>query len=134
MSTRLSCKRWFFHVFSSFFLFQLPKLGRSVRDLIELVSALQAKGIHFRSLTDSIDTSTPAGRFFFHVMSALAEMERELIVERKRLMTPDVLCRAEAMLATGATRFQVANVVGVSEKTIYKYFPVGEKDSVPVID
>ncbi|MBN3136926.1 recombinase family protein [Pectobacterium punjabense] len=151
MSTRLSCKRCFFHVFSSFFLFQLPKLGRSVRDLIELVSALQAKGIHFRSLTDSIDTSTPAGRFFFHVMSALAEMERELIVERtragldaarlqgriggrKRLMTPDVLCRAEAMLATGATRFQVANVVGVSEKTIYKYFPVGEKDSVPVID
>lgn len=122
-----------------------------MRDLIELVSALQAKGIHFRSLTDSIDTSTPAGRFFFHVMSALAEMERELIVERtragldaarlqgriggrKRLMTPDVLCRAEAMLATGATRFQVANVVGVSEKTIYKYFPVGEKDSVPVID
>ncbi|RYC48104.1 hypothetical protein DEH81_07080 [Pectobacterium zantedeschiae] len=74
-------------------------------------------------------------------MSALAEMERELIVERtragldaarlqgriggrKRLMTSDVLDRAEAMLATGATRFQVANVVGVSEKTIYKYFPV----------
>ncbi|RYC38230.1 hypothetical protein CTN06_17695 [Pectobacterium zantedeschiae] len=74
-------------------------------------------------------------------MSALAEMERELIVERtragldaarlqgriggrKRLMTSDVLGRAEAMLATGATRFQVANVVGVSEKTIYKYFPV----------
>ena len=40
--------------------------------------------IHFRSLTDSIDTSTPAGRFCFHVMSALADMERELIVERTR--------------------------------------------------
>ena len=38
---------------------KLDRLGRSVRDLIDLVSALQAKGIHFRSLTDSIDTSTP---------------------------------------------------------------------------
>ncbi len=63
---------------------KLDRLGRSVRDLITLVSELQDRGIHFRSLTDSIDTSTPAGRFFFHVMSAPAEMERELIVERTR--------------------------------------------------
>ncbi|XKF54929.1 recombinase family protein [Klebsiella pneumoniae] len=49
---------------------KLDRLGRSVRDLITLVSELQARGVNFRSLTDSIDTSTPAGRFFFHVMSA----------------------------------------------------------------
>lgn len=72
---------------------KLDRLGRSVRDLIDLVSALQAKGIHFRSLTDSIDTSTPAGRFFFHVMSALAEMERELIVERTRAGLDAARCR-----------------------------------------
>lgn len=64
---------------------KLDRLGRSVRDLITLVSELQARGVNFRSLTDSIDdTLTPAGRFFFHIMSALAEMERELIVERTR--------------------------------------------------
>lgn len=48
---------------------KLDRLGRSVRDLITLVSELQARGVNFRSLTDSIDTSTPAGRFFFHVIS-----------------------------------------------------------------
>ncbi|PWC09652.1 recombinase family protein [Brenneria corticis] len=119
---------------------KLDRLGRSVRDLITLVSDLQSRGIHFRSLTDSIDTSTPAGRFFFHVMSALAEMERELIIERTRaglaaareqgriggrrpVMTPPIIDLARKMLANGATRQQVANVCGVTVKTIYKYFP-----------
>ncbi|RNM08346.1 recombinase family protein [Dickeya undicola] len=123
---------------------KLDRLGRSVRDLITMVSDLQRRGIHFRSLTDAIDTSTPAGRFFFHVMSALAEMERELIVERtraglaaaraagriggrKRIMTPDTLDHARTLLSNGATRWQIANIIGVSEKTIYKYFPATEK-------
>uniref|UniRef100_A0A3B0M1I6 DNA-invertase hin n=1 Tax=Arsenophonus endosymbiont of Trialeurodes vaporariorum TaxID=235567 RepID=A0A3B0M1I6_9GAMM len=61
---------------------KLNRLGRSIKHLIALVSELEAKGVHFHSLTDSIDTGSSAGRFFFHVMSALAQMERELIVER----------------------------------------------------
>lgn len=55
-----------------------------MRHLVTLIEELRQRGINFRSLTDSIDTSTPMGRFFFHVMGALAEMERELIVERTR--------------------------------------------------
>ncbi len=61
---------------------KLDRLGRSIKHLITLISKLEDEGIHFHSLTDSIDTSSSAGRFFFHVMSALAQMERELIVER----------------------------------------------------
>jgi len=57
---------------------KLDRLGRSVKNLITLVGDLNSKGIHFKSLTDSIDTSTASGRFFFHVMASLAEMEREL--------------------------------------------------------
>ncbi len=63
---------------------KLDRLGRSMRHLVILVEELRERGINFRSLTDAIDTSTPMGRFFFHVMGALAEMERELIVERTR--------------------------------------------------
>jgi DNA invertase Pin-like site-specific DNA recombinase len=54
----------------SLVVWKLDRLGRSVRHLITLAEDLKSRGIHFRSLTDSIDTSTSMGRFFFHVMSA----------------------------------------------------------------
>ena len=63
---------------------KLDRLGRSVKHLVNMVGELREKGVQFKSLTDSIDTGTPSGRFFFHVMASLAEMERELTVERTR--------------------------------------------------
>lgn len=95
---------------------KLDRLGRSMRHLVMLTEELRERGVNFRSLTDSIDTSTPMGRFFFHVMGALAEMERELIVERTR-----------RMLAQGETLLQVSLVLDVSEKTIYRYIPAPEQ-------
>ena len=61
---------------------KLDRLGRSVKQLVDLVGALHKQNIQFKSLTDAIDTGTPSGRFFFHVMASLAEMERELTIER----------------------------------------------------
>ena len=119
---------------------KLDRLGRGLKQLIVLVEELEKRNIHFRSLTDSIDTRTTAGRFFFHVMASLAEMERELIVERtraglqaakemgriggrKRLMTDSKIESAKKLLASGISAREVANNLGVSIPTLYRWIP-----------
>ncbi len=61
---------------------RLDRLGRSLRHLVETVTALQERGVGFRSIQESIDTTTSGGRLVFHVFCALAEFERDLIRER----------------------------------------------------
>lgn len=61
---------------------KLDRLGRSLKNLIEVVSKLSETGIGFRSLTESIDTTTSSGKLIFHIFGALAEFERDLIRER----------------------------------------------------
>lgn len=63
---------------------KLDRLGRSLKHLIETVNRLQAKGIGFISLRESVDTTTSGGKLVFHVFGALAEFERELIRERTK--------------------------------------------------
>lgn len=61
---------------------RLDRLGRSLKHLIETVAQLEEKGIGFRSLQESIDTTTSGGRLIFQIFGALAEFERNLIKER----------------------------------------------------
>jgi DNA invertase Pin-like site-specific DNA recombinase len=55
---------------------KLDQLGRSVKQLVDLVGELQQQGVQFKSLTDAIDTDTPSSRFFFHVMAHQALLAR----------------------------------------------------------
>ncbi|HFH0031443.1 TPA: recombinase family protein [Salmonella enterica subsp. salamae serovar 42:g,t:-] len=125
---------------------KLDRLGRSMRHLVVLIEELRERGVNFRSLTDSIDTSTPMGHFFFHVMGALAEMERELIVERTRAgleaaraqgriggrrpkLTPEQWAQAGRLIRAGLPRQQIAIIYDVGLSTLYKKFPVGKSVS-----
>lgn len=117
---------------------KLDRLGRTVRQLVTMVADLQTAGIQFRSVTDGIDTSTSAGRFFFHVMAALAEMERDLVRERtraglaaaaargrlggrRRKLGPKQLEHARFLIGQpGNSAAEVARTLGVSRATLFR--------------
>lgn len=63
---------------------KLDRLGRSLRDLINILDDLKQRGVTFRSLTEAIDTHTPTGRAMWQMIGAMAEFERSLISERTR--------------------------------------------------
>ena len=124
---------------------KLDRLGRTVKGLVDLVNQFETQHVHFKSLTDSIDTTTPAGRFFFHVMASLAQMERELLIERtqaglaaarrqgrvggrKRKMTEPKVQAAKNLLAAGTPPREVAQSLGVSVPTLYRWVPAGSRD------
>src|SRR5262245_50902777 len=63
---------------------KLDRLARSIRQRIDTIESLEARGIGFRSLTEAIDTTTPGGKLIFHIFGALAEFERSVIRERTK--------------------------------------------------
>ncbi len=114
---------------------KLDRLGRSLPHLVQVIEELDKRGIEFRSLTESIDTTTPGGRLVFHMAAAFAQFERDLIRERAKaglaaarakgrrggrptVMTPERLKAAKAMQAQGATFAEIGRTLGVSRSTI----------------
>jgi DNA invertase Pin-like site-specific DNA recombinase len=117
---------------------RLDRLGRSLKHLIETVTALQTRGSGFRSIIEGIETETSGGRLVFHLFACLAEFEREVIRDRTRaglaaarsrgrrggrpaLMDEKKIATARRMHADPATRpADIARLLGVSRATLYR--------------
>ena len=118
---------------------RLDRLGRSLKHLVRVIADLEQRGVAFKSLHESIDTTTPTGRLTFHLFAALAEFERDLIRERtqaglavarargrkggrKPLMTATKVRIARQMHESGgSTVADIAQTLGVSRATIYRH-------------
>jgi DNA invertase Pin-like site-specific DNA recombinase len=131
---------------------KLDRLGRSVRNLIELAADLEQRGVGLRVLHQGIDTTTPGGRLFFHIVASIAEFERDLISERTRdgldaarargrkggrraVLTDTKLAVARQMYGEkgddGKRRYtvqEIADTVGCSRATLYRALGTGGAD------
>lgn len=125
---------------------RLDRLGRSLKNLIALIEQLAEAGIGFKSVTEAIDTTSAGGKLIFSIFGALAEFERALIQERTkaglaaarargrkggrpRAMTDDKVLVAKKLYAEKSRTVQeIADVLNVSRKTVYRYLePVGSR-------
>ena len=114
---------------------KFDRLGRSLPDLLDIVTRIEAKAAHLVSLTEQIDTSTSSGRMVFHVMGALAQFERDLISERTkagleaaraegvtlgrpRKLTPAKVKHARKLIDSGESPPRVAKSLGVGASTL----------------
>src|SRR5258708_10511795 len=127
---------------------KLDRLGRSLKDLIETVSALQKRNIGFKSITENIDTTTSGGKLIFHIFGALAEFERDIIRERTHagiqaarargrlgvrpqpiaLNTPKKVALAQSLYDDTHNAIEdICKTLGISRPTLYRYISVGHK-------
>lgn len=126
---------------------KLDRLARSLKQLIETVEGLEDRGIGFKSLTETIDTTSPGGRLVFTIFAGLAEFERSIIKERTRagleaarsrgrvggrprLVSDEDIAAAKAMLKDPEISVrQVAKRIGCSEATLYRYLPAARANA-----
>lgn len=125
---------------------RLDRLGRNLRHLCELVTQLEEKGIGFRSLTESMDTTTCSGKLIFHIFGALAEFERNLIRERTKAGLKAARARgrlggrkpalSEKQQEVAVRLYhekqhtvdEICRIMGISKPTLYSYIRKSENE------
>ena len=125
---------------------KFDRFARSVSHLLRALDTFRVLGIEFVSLSESLDTATPAGRMVFTVLGAVAELERSLIAERvraglrnarakgKRLGRPRVAvdsARIGHLRAQGLSWATIAAELGIGEGTVYRLAHASAKNRVP---
>jgi DNA invertase Pin-like site-specific DNA recombinase len=121
---------------------RLDRLGRSLKHLIEVMTTLEAHGVGFQSVTESIDTTTSTGKLVFHIFGALAEFERNLIRDRTQaglaaarargrqggrprvasLSTPQQIAMLQALYKDKSNSIdQICQTLHISRATFYRY-------------
>ncbi len=120
-----------------FVVWRLDRVGRTMPHLIETIRQIDQKGAGFRSLTESIDTTTATGRLYFHMSAALAEFERSLIIERtragmkaakargvvvgrRRALSPAQIAHARLLVEGGESPSIIARSLKVGRSTLYR--------------
>jgi DNA invertase Pin-like site-specific DNA recombinase len=115
---------------------KLDRLGRSLPHLVDVIGQLEARKVGFRSLTETIDTTTSGGKLIFHIFGALGQFERDLIRERTRagleaakaqgrtggrrkIMTEDKLKKARCLLGKDLSVREVAARLKISKSSLY---------------
>lgn len=127
---------------------RLDRLGRSLKELIEIITNLEEREIGFRSLQESIDTTTSGGRLIFQIFGALAEFERNLIRERTRAGLEAARARGRKggrPRILGSKKFELAcklydeknhtikeicQILGISKPTLYNYLDRRSREEV----
>jgi DNA invertase Pin-like site-specific DNA recombinase len=116
---------------------KLDRLGRSLRDLLDIAESLRERDVPLRSLTDHIDAGTAAGRMLYAVLGAVAQFERDVLRERtvaglaaakrrgERLgrrpaLTPAQVREAKAMVKRGDSASHVARILRIGRSTLYR--------------
>ena len=130
---------------------KLDRLGRSLKELVNLMETFQAKKVNFVSIKDSIDTSTAQGRLFLIIFGSLAEFERDIIRERtkaglsaarargrlggkKKGLSPEAIQKAETavlLYIQKKSTDEIAGIIGVGRATVYRYLEaMGQKRNI----